>query len=92
MKMLFAAPLLAVLAVPAGAQTSASTKVTNDTSVKDGVVTHERKVVHTTKRNTHRPKKILGVKVGTKTAKTKTVRKTTTSSDGDMATSVKTTH
>lgn len=95
MKLLLAAPLFAALAIPAlpaTAQTSVKTEVKNDTDVKDGVVTRTHKVTHVAKRKTSRPKKILGVKVGHKTATTKTVRETSTSSDGDMTTSVKTTH
>lgn len=95
MKLAFAAaPILVALAVatPVSAQTTVKTEVRNDTDVKDGVVTQKHKVVHTTKRKTHRPKRILGVKVGHKTAVSKTVRETTTSSDGGSSTTVKTTH
>lgn len=87
-----AAALAFALAAPVAAQTTVKTEVKNDTDVKDGVVTQSHKVTHVTKRKTHRPKKILGVKVGTKTAKSKTVRETTVSSDGGSSTSVKTTH
>lgn len=83
---------LALAAVPAAAQTSVSTKVTHDTGSDDGVPTHTTKVVHTVKRKTHRPKKILGVKVGHKTVETKVTRQTTTSADGDVSHSVKVTH
>lgn len=77
---------------PALAQTSASTKVTTGTSMSDGVATTKTKVTHTVKHKTRRPKKILGVKVGHKTAVTKTVRTTSTSTDGSHSTTVKTTH
>ena len=82
---LSAVAALAFAAVPATAQTSASTKVTHDTSVDNGVATHTTKVVHTTKRKTRRPKKILGVKVGHKTVKTKSVRETSVSDNGDVS-------
>ena len=89
-----AAPLLlalgAVVALPAGAQVTRESKVKTDTDVKDGVATRTTKVEHVTKRKTHRPKKILGVKVGNKTVTHKTVRETSTSSNGDHSTSVKT--
>lgn len=77
-------------AVPALAQTSAQTKVDNNTTVKDGVATTKRTVTHTTKRKTHRPKKVLGVKVGHKTVTHKTVRTTSTSTNGDASATVKT--
>ena len=95
MKLFPAAPLFAALTLagaPAAAQTTTETKVSSGTDVKDGVVTEKRKVVHVTKRKTAAPKKILGVKVGHKTATTKTVRETSASSDGAASTSVKTTH
>ena len=94
LRYLTAPALLAVagFALPATAQTSAETKVSNDTSVKNGVVTNKHKVVHTSKRKTHRPKKILGVKVGHKTQTTKTVRETTTDSSGNASTKVTTSH
>ena len=90
---LIATPALAALAMsvsPAAAQTTSQTKVSNDTNVKNGVVTQKTKVTHTTKRKTHRPKKILGVKVGHKTVTHKVVKETTTSSNGDASTTVKT--
>ena len=87
--LLLAVPALA-LGLPAAAQTTAKTEVSHDTSMKDGVATSTTKVEHTTKRKTHRPKKILGVKVGHKTVTHKTVRETSTSTNGDMTTTVKT--
>ena len=81
---------LALIASPGLAQTTDQTKVSTDTSVKGGVATRKTKVVHTTKRKTNRPKKILGVKVGHKTVKHQTVRETSTNSDGDSSTTVKT--
>lgn len=95
MKLMFAAaPILAAFAfaTPGTAQTTVKTEVKNDTDVKDGVVTQKRTVVQETKRKTRQPKKILGVKVGHKTAVKKTVRETTTSSNGDASTTVKTTN
>ena len=88
MKLLYLAPIaaLALLPVAATAQTTASTKVSTSTS-SDG--TTKTKVVHTRKRKTHRPKKILGVKVGTKTVTHKTVKETTTG-PGGASTTVKT--
>lgn len=90
-KALAAMSALALAAVPVAAQTSTSTKVTQSSGTDNGAPTHTTKVVHTTKRKTHRPKKILGVKVGHKTAVTKTVRETSTGPDG-ASTTVKTTH
>ena len=91
-----AAPILAALAVatalPAAAQTTHDTTVSTHTSMKDGVATKKTKVVTVRKHNTHRARRVLGVKVGTKTRTTKTVKETTTSSDGKMSTSTKTTH
>ncbi len=75
---------------PALAQTTAQTKVTHDTDMKNGVATTTTKVTHTTKRKTRHPKKILGVKVGHKTVTHKTVRETKASSNGDASTTVKT--
>lgn len=95
MKLVLAAPLLAALALTAPsvqAQTSTETKVSHDTDVKDGVATQKTKVTTVHKRKTHRPKKVLGVKVGHKTAVTKTVRETSVSTNGDTSTSVKTSH
>ena len=92
MKIIYAAPLIAALTLaiaPAQAQTTASTKVSHDTSMKDGVATTKTKVTHTTKHTTRRPKKILGVKVGHKTVTHKTERDTSVSSNGDVKTTVK---
>ncbi len=77
---------------PALAQTVQQTKVDHDTSVKNGVATTKTKITHTTKRKTHRPKKVLGVKVGHKTVTRKTVRETSVSTNGDRSTTVKTSH
>ncbi|WP_375391417.1 hypothetical protein [uncultured Sphingomonas sp.] len=90
-----AVPLLALAIaapLPAIAQTTTKTEVKHDTDVNNGVVTHTRTAVHVTKHKTHRPKKILGVKVGHKTKTTKVVHKTSTSSNGETTNSVKTTH
>lgn len=96
MKLFRAAPVVAAFAMtaalPATAQTTNETKVSHDTSMHDGVATTKTKVVHTRKHKTHRAKRILGVKVGHKTRTTKTVRETTRSSNGDVSTSVKTSH
>lgn len=93
MNNILAAPLIAALAltigVPAQAQTTSSTKVTHDTGMNDGMPTSTTKVTHVTKRKTHRPKKIFGVKVGHKTVTHKTVRTTTMGADGDRSMSVK---
>jgi hypothetical protein len=95
MKMLHLTAALAGLAMVAGtpvaAQTTHETKVDHDTQVKDGVATTTTKVTEVSKRKTDQPKKVLGVKVGHKTIKHKTVRETSVSSDGDRATKVKTT-
>ena len=91
-----AALLIAGLTVagglPAQAQTSTQTKVSQDTKVDNGVATHTTMVEHVTKRKTSRPRKILGVKVGHKTVTSKTVRETSTSSNGNASTTVKTSH
>ena len=91
---LLAAPLIAALTMtaglPAGAQTTSQTKVSNDVSVDNGVATRKTKVEHVTKRKTHRAKKILGVKVGHKTVTHKTTRESTVSSNGDHSTKVET--
>ena len=79
-------------ATPLMAQTMQQTKVDHDTSMKNGVATTKTTVTHTTKHKTRRPKKILGVKVGHKTAVSKTVKETKTSSNGDSSTTVKTSH
>jgi hypothetical protein len=75
---------------PVLAQTVHQTKVDHDIKVHDGVATSTTKVTQTSKRKTHRPKKVLGVKVGHKTVKHETVRETSVSSDGDRKTTVKT--
>ncbi|MGI4731729.1 MAG: hypothetical protein ACRYFW_08285 [Janthinobacterium lividum] len=91
-----AAPMIAALALAAGlpaqAQTTVKTTVSHDTSMTDAGPTRTTKVTHVVKRKTHRPKKILGVKVGHKTVTRKIERKTTTSADGGMSTQVKTSH
>ena len=94
MKLLFAisALALALPAAPALAQTTTKTEVKNDTDVKDGVVTQTHKEVHSTKTKTGRPKKVLGVKVGEKTRKTKTVREIKTDSNGKTSTTVEHKH
>jgi hypothetical protein len=75
---------------PALAQTMRQTKVATDTNVTNGVATTTTTETHTTKRKTRQPKKVLGVKVGHKTAVHETVRKTSVSSNGDVSTTVKT--
>ncbi|WP_174298573.1 hypothetical protein [Sphingomonas bacterium] len=94
MKKIIATPLIAALALTVGisaqAQTTSKTQVKTDTSVSDGVATRTTKVEHVTRRKTHRPKKILGVKIGRKTVTHKTVHTTSTSSNGDQSTTVKT--
>lgn len=80
------------LGAPTMAQTVHETKVHTDTKMSDGVATTTRKVVHVSKRKTRHPKKILGVKVGHKTAVHKTVKTTSVSSNGDASTTVKTSH
>ena len=87
-----AAAFTMICGAPALAQTVHQTKVDHDTKVHDGVATTTTKVTETTKRKTHRPKKVLGVKVGHKTVKRKVVRETSVSSDGDRSTTVKTSH
>ncbi|WP_242096763.1 MULTISPECIES: hypothetical protein [unclassified Sphingomonas] len=91
-----AAPILAALAMtaamPATAQTTNEVKVSHDTGMHDGMRTHTTKVVHVRKHKTRRAKRILGVKVGHKTRTTKVVRETTRSANGDVSTSVKTSH
>lgn len=72
----------------ATAQTTSKTEVKHDTSMSGGVATSTTKVEHVTKRKTHRPKKILGVKVGHKTVTHKTVRESSVSSNGDTSTTV----
>ncbi|WP_287978940.1 hypothetical protein [Sphingomonas sp.] len=75
---------------PLLAQTSQETKVDHDTSVRNGVATTKTKVTQTTKHKTHRPKRVLGVKVGHKTVKHRIVRETDVSSNGDSKSTVKT--
>ncbi len=72
------------------AQTTSETTVKTDTSMKDGVATKKTKVEHVRKHKTGHSRKILGVKVGHKTHVNKTVKETTTSSNGDKSTTVKT--
>lgn len=79
-------------ALPASAQSTTETKVSRDTDVKNGVATDKVKVVNVEKHKTHRAKRVLGVKVGHKTAKTKTVKEMSQSSNGDESTKVKSTH
>ncbi|RZM10570.1 MAG: hypothetical protein EOP68_06005 [Sphingomonas sp.] len=95
MKNVIAASLaVAVLSLgtPVLAQTVHQTKVDHDTHVKDGVATTTTKVTQVDKRKTRQPKKVLGVKVGHKTAETKVVRETSRSTNGDVKTTVKTSH
>ncbi|MEH3106069.1 MAG: hypothetical protein PGN09_01910 [Sphingomonas fennica] len=91
-----AAPALlaaGLIALPATAQTTTETKVSNDTNVgNDGVVTNTRKVTNVRKQKTGEPKKVLGVKVGEKTATQKTVHETTTDTAGNSKTKVTTSH
>ncbi len=90
-KLLLAGSLAFVLAgAPALAQTETRTKVSHDTSVKHGVATTRTTVTHTTKRKTHRPKRILGIKVGHRTVVHRTVKQTRVSSNGDRSTTVRT--
>jgi hypothetical protein len=70
-------------AVPASAQVTHETKVSTDTSMHDGVATRTTKVEHVRKVKTHRPKKILGVKVGHKTVTHKRIETRSVSSNGD---------
>lgn len=96
MKIQLATAIAAALTMMCGtsalAQTTRETKVDHDTKVHDGVATATTKVTTTSKRKTHRPKKILGVKVGHKTVEHKTVRESSVSSDGDRSVKVKTSH
>lgn len=87
-----AATLALVAGAPVAAQTTNQTKVEHDMGMKNGVSTSTTKVTHVQKRKTHRPRKIFGVKVGTKTMTNKTVRETKASSNGDMSTTTKTSH
>lgn len=77
------------LAGGAVAQTTTSTEV--KTGVENGVPTKTVKTVHVRKHKTHRVKKILGLKVGHKTAVSKTVKEVKTGPDG-TSTKVETTH
>jgi hypothetical protein len=90
--LLAAMALAAGFSLPATAQVTHETKVSTDVSHQDGVTTRTTKVAHIRKVKTHRPKRILGVKVGHKTRTTKTVRTTTVSSNGDYSRSVTTSH
>ncbi|MBN8809560.1 MAG: hypothetical protein J0I47_15175 [Sphingomonas sp.] len=94
MKIIAIAPLAAGLLLatgnPALGQTTAKTEVKSKVDVDNGVATRTTKVTHLTKRKTHRPKRILGVKVGHKTVTHKTVRETAVSSNGDHSTTVTT--
>jgi hypothetical protein len=83
---------LSLAAVPASAQVSNETKVSHDTSMHDGVATRTTKVEHVRKMKTHRPKKILGVKVGHKTRTTKTIQTRSVSSNGDHSSSTEIKH
>ncbi len=85
---------LAAFALTTGVSAFAqnSTSVSHSTSTHDGVVTHKTKVVKVHKRKTRHVRRVLGVKVGHKTATSKTVTKTTRKSNGETTTTVKTTH
>lgn len=78
------------LSAPSLGQTTRQTKVEHNTSTSNGVATETTKTTQLTKHSTHRPKKVLGVKVGEKTAVHKTVKETSVSSNGDSNTVVKT--
>ena len=78
---------LSMAAVPSSAQVSHETKVSTDTSMHDGVATRTTKVEHVKKVKTHRPKKILGVKVGHKTITHKRIETRSVSSNGDHSSS-----
>lgn len=89
-KHLFATTILTfALAGGSVSQTTTTTEV--KTGVENGAPTKTTKVVHVHKRKTHRVKKILGVKVGHKTAVSKTVKETKTGPDG-TSTTVSSTH
>lgn len=79
-----------VLTGPLLAQASHQTKVSTDTSVSNGVATTTTTETNTTKHKTSQPKKVLGVKVGHKTAVHETVKKTSVSTNGDSSTTMKT--
>lgn len=87
-----AAAFTMICGTPALAQTTRQTKVDHDTKVHDGVATTTTKVTETSRRKTHRPKKVLGVKVGHKTVTHKVVRESSVSSDGDRRVKVHTSH
>jgi hypothetical protein len=90
------AALLAAMALgasmPVVAQVSDRTKVTTHNRTEDGVDTQTTRVIHEKKFKTHHAKRILGVKVGHKTEKIKSVRTTKVDSNGDSSTSVRTNH
>lgn len=89
-KHVFAAAILTfALAGGAVAQTTTTTEV--KTGSENGVPTKTVKTVHVRKHKTHRVRKILGVKVGHKTAVSKTVKETKTG-PGGTSTTVSTTH
>lgn len=92
MKLRLVAGIAAALsfATAVAAQTTSETKMSTDTSTKAGVATTKTKMVHTRKTRTHHPRKVLGVKIGHKTITHKTVKETSTSSNGDTSTTVKT--
>jgi hypothetical protein len=79
-------------ALPAAAQVTHETKVSHDVSTHDGVTTRTTRVAHIRKIKTHRPKRILGVKVGHKTRKIETVHTTSSSTNGDYSQSETTHH
>lgn len=87
-----AVALTMICGAPALAQTTRETKVDHDTKVHDGVATATTKVTQSSKRKTHRPKKVLGLKVGHKTVEHKTVRESSVSSNGDHSVKIKTSH
>ncbi len=89
-KHLFAATIL-TLALAGGAVAQTTTKTEVKTGVENGAPTKTVKVTHVHKRKTHHVKKILGVKVGHKTAVSKTVKETKMGPDG-TSTTVSTTH
>ena len=68
------AALALMTGAAATAQTTTETKVSTDTTVKNGVPVKKTKVVHIRKHRSRRPRKILGVKVGHKTVTHKTVQ------------------
>lgn len=62
----------------------------HDTKVHDGVATTSARVIGTSKRKTHRPKKSLDVGAGPETVAHKTIWKSSVRSDGDHSGKVKT--